>query len=99
MHPILFLRVQVVIMPRKKRFDSWTELKKIRERMGATFDGASINRKLVCLHSKNDDLISKILNPCSIEARPFYFFFDPPHLIKTTRNCWASKARNLWVIL
>ena len=44
MHPILFLRVQVVIMPRKKRFDSWTELKKIRER-----------RKNVSVHSMADD--------------------------------------------
>ena len=65
--------------------------------LGATFDGASINRRFVKLHSRNNELIHKILNPYSTEARQFYFFFDPPHLLKTTRNCWASKARNLWV--
>ena len=26
-----------------------------------------------------------------------FFFSDPPHLLKTTRNCLASKARHLWV--
>ena len=67
--------------------------------MGVTFDGASVNRKLVQLHSKEDKLVHKILNPFSTDARPFFFFFDPPHLIKTTRNCWASKARTLWVRL
>ena len=64
---------------------------------GATFDGASVNQKLVRLHSRNKKLVHQILNPFSIDARQFFFFFDPPHLIKTTRNCWASKARTLWV--
>ena len=65
--------------------------------MGATFNGCSINRKLVELHSKDGSLVSNILNPFSSDTRPFFFLFDPPHLIKTTRNCWASKARTLWV--
>lgn len=26
-----------------------------------------------------------------------YFISDPPHLLKTTHNCWNSKHRNLWV--
>ena len=63
--------------------------------MGATFDGASINRRLVRLHSKHNKekgIMHKVLNPFSIDARSFFFFSDPPHLIKTTRNCWASKA-------
>ena len=29
--------------------------------------------------------------------RFIYCFSDPPHLIKTVRNCWASKKRSLWV--
>ena len=28
-----------------------------------------------------------------------YFISDPPHLIKTIRNCFASSKRNLWVSL
>ena len=27
-----------------------------------------------------------------------FFVSDPPHLIKTVRNCWASKKRDLWVM-
>ena len=33
--------------------------------MGATFDGASVNRKLVWLHSHNNRLVNQILNPFS----------------------------------
>ena len=29
--------------------------------------------------------------------RYLFFFSDPPHLIKTMRNCWTSKCRTLWV--
>lgn len=31
------------------------------------------------------------------QSRYLYFISDPPHLIKTTRNCWASKSRRLEV--
>lgn len=31
------------------------------------------------------------------DGRFIYFFSDPPHLIKTVRNCWASPQRSLWV--
>ena len=30
-------------------------------------------------------------------AGAVYFLSDPPHLLKTTRNAWNSKKRNLWV--
>ena len=65
--------------------------------MGATFDGASVNRRLVKLHNYEKKLVHKVTNPHSADRRDFFFFSDPPHLIKTTRNCWASKARSLWV--
>lgn len=65
--------------------------------MGSTFDGSSVNRKFVRLHSRTRKLVNQILNPFSTDARQFFFFIDPPHLIKTTRNCWASNARTLWV--
>ena len=39
----------------------------------------------------------KTLNPYSEEERWIYFVSDVPHLIKTTRNCWANEKRHLWV--
>ena len=41
----------------------------------------------------------KTPNPYSEEERWIYFVSDVPHLIKTTRNCWANKNRHLWVSL
>jgi len=32
------------------------------------------------------------------EKRTF-FFSDPPHLVKTARNCLASNKRSLWVYI
>ena len=65
--------------------------------MGATFDCAAINRRLVRLHQIDKELPHKVLNPCAADNRDFFFFSDPPHLIKTTRNCWASQCQTLWV--
>ena len=31
-------------------------------------------------------------------GRYIYFFVDPPHLLKTVRNCWANGKRRLWVM-
>ena len=42
-------------------------------------------------------MIYKVDNPYTDEKRPFYFISDPPHLMKTVRNCWASKYRHMWV--
>ena len=28
------------------------------------------------------------------EKRPLFFISDPPHLIKTTRNCWSHSGYN-----
>lgn len=66
--------------------------------MGLTADGASINRRLIRLHDPKGNLLNKTSNPFVKDgSRPFLFFCDPPHLIKTVRNCWASKSRSLWV--
>ena len=63
----------------------------------ATFDGASVNRKLIKLHGlTSKELTHKVINPYSSESRYLYFISDPPHLMKTTRNCWFNN--NLWVI-
>ena len=56
-----------------------------------------MNRQLIKLHEASDQLTYKVSNPYTSEDRDLLFFSDPPHLIKTTRNCWASKARHLWV--
>ena len=67
--------------------------------MAATADGASTNRRLFKLHSPSDkEFVYKVTNPYSIsEKRELFFFSVPPHLIKTVRNAWASKKRQLWV--
>jgi len=68
-----------------------------------TCDGASTNRRLWSIHGKDRDLgdkgvLYKVPNVYAPEAsRYLYFISDPPHLIKTTRNCWASKSRKLEV--
>ena len=62
-----------------------------------TADGASPNRKFFSLHGGS----YKTVNPYSDDERYIYFVSDPPHLIKTTRNCWSHSGeqgpRHLWV--
>lgn len=65
--------------------------------LGATFDGNSVNRRLIKLHQPSSELLYKVKNPFTDEDRNIHFFSDPPHLIKTARNCWVSGARNLHV--
>ena len=64
--------------------------------MGVTCDGNSANRRFFNLHAEEKD-VYKVKNPFTTEDRPLFFLSDPPHLIKTTRNCWASQKRTLWV--
>ena len=73
------------------------------ERMGLavltlTCDGASSNRRLWKLHSSDtsDELLHKVPNVFA-PGRSLYFFCDPPHLLKTTRNSWYNYHRSLWV--
>ncbi|XP_019855057.1 PREDICTED: uncharacterized protein LOC109583952 [Amphimedon queenslandica] len=61
--------------------------------IATTFDGTSVNRRLVALHDLSDKLVYKILNIHAEEKRYIYCFSDPPHLIKTVRNCFASKKQ------
>ena len=68
--------------------------------LGLTADGASTNRLLFALLSSpgaDQRDIYKISNPYTDEKRDIYFFSDPPHLLKTIRNCFASKKRHLCV--
>ena len=61
--------------------------------MAATCDGASPNRKFFRMHSRlsdqdniDIDVTYKVKNLLS-PNRSIYFISDPPHLIKTARNC------------
>ena len=61
-----------------------------------TADGASPNRKFFKMHHTPGDNMPtyKTCNPYSQEERSIFFFSDPPHLIKTTRNCWSHSDMN-----
>ena len=67
--------------------------------LSLTSDGASPNRRSYRLCSIKDKT-HKTRNPFA--DRNLYFFCDPPHLLKTARNCLSnsgahSKSRNLVV--
>ncbi|XP_066918173.1 uncharacterized protein [Clytia hemisphaerica] len=67
-------------------------------------DGASINRRFFQMNRDPDDtssIVYKVKNQYADSDRYIYFFSDPPHLMKTARNClWSSGAdfssRLLW---
>ena len=67
--------------------------------LGVTFDGASVNRRLVKIHDSSAKLTFKVQNVYSEDGRDLFLFSDTPHLIKTTRigNCWSAKCHSLWV--
>ena len=65
--------------------------------LALTCDGLAANRRLFQLHGAQKDLTYKVLNPYASDDRFIFFFSDPPHLIKTTRNGWVNKCRHLWV--
>ena len=56
-------------------------------------DGNAINRRLMKMHDQAE-LVYKTPNPFADDGRDFFFFSDPPHLL---RNCW--KERWLWVCI
>ncbi|XP_071101730.1 uncharacterized protein [Haliotis cracherodii] len=67
-----------------------------------TCDGASPNRKFFNLHHCEElQNTYWTWNPYSYPRRKLYFISDVPHLLKTTRNCFAnsgshSKSRDMW---
>ena len=68
--------------------------------LGLTCDGLAANRLLLFrLHApkRSKELVHKALNPYSKESPYVFFLSDPPHLLKTIRNCFANKNRHLWV--
>ena len=61
----------------------------------ATFDGASVNRKLSFMDWHQRSLLTKSSTPI-LQSRYLNFISDPPHLMKTTKNCWFNN--NLRVV-
>ena len=60
--------------------------------LAITCDGASTNRRLWKMHSAGEALTYKVTNVFSQPTRPIFFISDPPHLIKTIRNCWWNAS-------
>ena len=60
-----------------------------------TCDGASDNRRMFAMFNSKDTLSYKTVNVFSAERREMFFISDPPHLLKTIRNCFARGK--LWV--
>ena len=66
--------------------------------LALTCDGASPNRRFWKLQGKGKEMIFKIDNLHAPEGvRSLFFVSDPPHLLKTIRNCFYSEKRNLCV--
>ena len=67
-----------------------------------TCDGASANRKFFTLHSDQRDRgIYRLVNPYFGTNDHIYFISDVPHLLKTSRNCFANsyahkRSRSMW---
>ena len=61
------------------------------------YDGLPANRKFFRLHDTcSSTAVYKVINPYPHDEDKRYMS-DPPHLVKTVRNCWANKKRKLWV--
>lgn len=49
------------------------------------------------VHSPDQaDIVYELSNPCTNDGRSLYFISDPPHLMKTVRNCWVNDKRHLY---
>ena len=67
--------------------------------LSVTANGASPNRKFFRMHKASNTtskIVYKTRNHYSNEVpgRWLFFFADPPHLIKTVRNCWSHSGAN-----
>ena len=63
--------------------------------IAVTCDGASDNRRMFSLHNLKDKMVYKTRNVYSKNDNTIFFISDPPHLIKTIRNCF--QRGKLWV--
>ena len=63
--------------------------------MAVTCDGASDNRRMFSLHDRLNKSVYKTANVYAKGGDTIFFISDPPHLIKTIRNCF--QRGKLWV--
>ena len=58
-------------------------------------NGSSVNLSFIKMHvpatSSASSVVFDTLNFCALD-RKLYFIADPPHLIKTIRNCFAKSG-------
>lgn len=66
--------------------------------IGTTLDGYSANRRFIKLVAEDAPVKHKMVNPCAPD-RHIFFFSDPPHLLKTVRNCMQNHRRTLQVFM
>ena len=64
--------------------------------VSVTADGASSNRKFFRMHktSSRGHFVYKTRNIYAADKRDIFFFSDPPHLIKTARNCLSHSSNS-----
>ena len=67
--------------------------------MALVCDGLAANRRLFSLHNLESPALEshKVFNTYSSDECFLYFLSDPPHLIKTVCNAWASNKCSMWV--
>ena len=69
--------------------------------IGTTLDGYrySANRRFMSLLAEDTPGVPvkyEAKNPCTLSDHRIYFFSDPPHLLKTIRNCMVNPKRTRW---
>ena len=57
--------------------------------LGVTCDGAKSNRKMFKMHGLTNGVPYKTKNYYSKTNDPIFFICDPPHVLKTLRNCFS----------
>ena len=60
-------------------------------------DGAAQNRKFISLHADGSEFVYKTKNFYAADNRDIYFVSDPPHLLKTARNCLPTLLHTVTV--
>ena len=63
--------------------------------LAVSCDGAKNNRKMFKLHGSEKEFTYRTENCYSATYNELFFFCDPPHVLKTMRNCLAHGK--LWV--
>lgn len=78
----------------------WEAIRRLEARelkvLCVTADGASPNRKFFKMNNskQNQEICYKCRNFYSPDNRWLFFISDPPHLMKTVRNCWSHSGKD-----